>query len=119
VHYEAIVLIALFATIGLTIKTIVDARARTKLLQSNAPESLVHAILQREERRRQHSHLRWGIVILFLAAGFMAVELMNRNEVTPGVIAVLLAATGLGNIVSFFAGRMIENRERDDPKRVV
>jgi uncharacterized membrane protein YedE/YeeE len=109
----SLVLIALFIAIAYTIRAVVEARARTKLLQSNPTESLVHSILRREERARRHTSLRWGIVVTCLAAGFMVVELMNWEEVSPGVIAVLLGATGLGNILSYFVCRRLE--ERDDP----
>src|SRR5262245_7811401 len=104
-------LLALLATIAFSIKTIVDARSRTKLLQSNPQESLVEAILKGEERRRRQSALRWGIVLVFLAVGFGIVEIMEWTRPSPGLIAVLLGTTGLGNITSYLVCRKIVERD--------
>jgi ABC-type transport system involved in cytochrome c biogenesis permease subunit len=109
--YPAFVMLALFATIAFSLKTIVDARSRTKLLQSNPHEGLVEAILKGEERRRRQSALRWGIVLVFLAAGFGIVEIMEWKRPSPGVIAVLLGATGFGNIASYLVCRKVLERD--------
>ena len=106
-----IIVPSIFAALAFSIKTIVDARARTKLLQSSAQESLIHSILREEERRRRQFALRWGIVLVFLAAGFMIVDLMQSSRPSPGALAVLLGATGLGNIVSYFVCRKVEERD--------
>ncbi len=106
-----IILPALFATIAFTIKAIVDARGRTRLLESNSQESLIHSLLKGEERRRRQSALRWGIVLVFLGAGFLIVELMQWRFPSPGVIAVLLGATGLGNIVSYLVCSKLDQRD--------
>ncbi len=45
-----IILPTLFASIAFTIKVIVDARSRLRLLQSNSQEGLIHSILEGEER---------------------------------------------------------------------
>jgi len=103
-----IIVPSLFAALAFSIKTIVDARARTTLLQSSAQEGLIHSILREEERRRRQSALRWGIVLMFLAAGFMIVELMRWDGPSPGVLAVLLGTTGLGNVVSYLVCRKVE-----------
>ncbi len=105
-----IVLPAFFATIAYVIKVVVDSRSRARLLQSNPPE-LVLSILTEDERRRRHSSLRWGIVLVCLAVGFLVVELMNWDHPSPGVVAVLLAATGIGNIASYFVCRNIDARD--------
>jgi hypothetical protein len=110
-----LILPALFATIGFSLKTIVDARSRAKLLQSNPHESLVESILRGEERRRRQSALRWGIVLVFLAAGFGIVGIMEWTHPSPGVIAVLLGATGFGNIASYLVCRTIEERQSTQP----
>jgi hypothetical protein len=54
--------------------------------------------------------LRWGIVLTFLGGGFLIVELMPWDRPSPGAIAVLLAATGLGNIASYLVCRRLEER---------
>jgi hypothetical protein len=106
-----IILPALFAAIAFSIKTIVDARARGKLLESSAQESLVHSILREEERRRRQSALRWGIVLVFLSVGFAVVELEGWDHPSPGVLAVLLGATGLGNVASYLVCRRLDQRD--------
>jgi heme/copper-type cytochrome/quinol oxidase subunit 3 len=108
---EIIIFPSLFAALLFSIKAIVDARARTKLLESHSQEHLVQSILKEEERRRRYSALRWGIVLVFLAAGFMVVELENWDHPSPGVLAVLLGTTGLGNIVSYFVCRKLEETD--------
>ena len=40
-----------------------------------------------------------------LAIGFVLIEAFGWDEVTPGVIAVLLGATGLGNLAYYAAAR--------------
>jgi hypothetical protein len=105
-----IIVPALFATIGYVIKVIVDARSRTRMLQSTPPE-LALSILTEDERRRRHSSLRWGVVLVCLAVGFLVVEFADWDHPSPGVIAVLLAATGIGNIASYLVCRAMEERD--------
>lgn len=103
-----IVFPALFAAIAFSIHTIADARARARIVESNASESLVQSIFREEGRRRRQSALRWGIVLVFLSVGFAIVELVGWDQPTPGVLAVLLGATGLGNIVSYLACKKLD-----------
>jgi uncharacterized protein DUF6249 len=103
------VLMVLFISIAYTIKVIVEARARTKLLQANPQEELVRSMLKGEERTRRQTSLRWGIVLTFLGAGFLILHLMQIHDPWPGGFAVLLTATGLGNIVSYLVSRKIED----------
>ena len=42
-----------------------------------------------------------------LALGFGIVEAAGWTEITPGVIAVLVGAIGLGNLASFAASRKL------------
>ena len=42
-----------------------------------------------------------------LALGFGIVEAAGWQDVTPGVIAVLVGAVGLGNLASFAAARKL------------
>ena len=106
-----IVLPALFAAIFFSIKAVVEARSRTKIVQSSPQEGLVQSILKGEEHRRRQSALRWGLVLVFLAAGFGIVSAMDWHEPSPAVIAVLLGATGLGNIVSYLVCRKLEKQD--------
>jgi hypothetical protein len=81
---------------------------RSKLLGTHGPDELIRTLVLSDERQRRHSSLRWGIVLSFLAAGFALIQAIGWQDITAGVIAVLLGATGLGNIVSFLVSRKIE-----------
>lgn len=105
---EFLIPIVLFVSIAWTIKAVLDARVRRQMVESNGSEELVRSILEGEETRRRHGSLRWGIVLLALGIGFAAVDLQGVQEVTPGVIAALLVATGLGNLAYFLAARRLK-----------
>ena len=40
-----------------------------------------------------------------LAVGFALIEFFGWDDITPGAIAVLLGATGFGNLVSYYISR--------------
>lgn len=106
--FEVLIPIVLFLSIAWTIKAVLDARVRRQMVESNGSEALVRSILEGEEDRRRHGSLRWGIVLLALGIGFAAVDLQGVQEVTPGVVAALLVATGLGNLAYFLAARRLK-----------
>lgn len=62
---------------------------------------VVNSLLRDERLRWRHSSLRWGIVLLSVALGFGLIEWAGWTEITPGLIAVLVGATGFGNLVFF------------------
>lgn len=97
--------IVLFACIYLSIKAVVDARTRRQMVASNGSEAMARSILEGEEARRRQASLRWGTVLVLLAIGFAVIEAMGWREATPGVFAVLLGATGLGNLAAYFVAR--------------
>ena len=107
-NFEILIPITLFVCIAWTIKAVLDARVRRQMVESNGSQDLVRSIMEGEETRRRHGSLRWGIVLLALGIGFTAVELQGVQEVTPGVIAALLVATGLGNLAYFLAARRLK-----------
>ena len=55
--------------------------------------------------RQKHSSLRWGVTLIAIAVGFGLIEAGGWQEVTPGVIAVLAGATGVGNLAYYFLSR--------------
>lgn len=99
--------ISLFVCITYAIKAVVDARVRRQLVGTNVSQELVRSIIEGEEVRRRHASLRWGIVLLALATGFVAIAGFGWDEVTPGVIAVLLGTTGLGNLAYYVISRKL------------
>ena len=105
--YAMLVPIALFAAIAYSIKAVVDARVRKQLVASNGAPDLVRSILEGDESNRRLASLRWGITLVMLSIGFAIVEAAGWTDVTPGVIAVLVGAIGLGNLASFAASRKL------------
>jgi hypothetical protein len=83
------------------IKAWMDARVRGKLVASTSSQELVRAVLSSDEERRRLAPLRWGMVLTCLAAALAIIDAAGWQEATPGVFAILLAATGLGNLGSF------------------
>ena len=105
---EMLIPITLFICITYAIKSVVDARVRRQMVDSNGSQELVRSVLESDELRRRHSSLRWGITLVVLALGFYAIERSGARELTPGVIAILLAATGLGNLAYYAISRKLK-----------
>lgn len=97
--------IILFICITYAIKIVVDARVRSRMIGAGGSEDLVNSIMRDEEQRRRHSSLRWGIVLVSVGAGFGLIQWFGWRDVTPGMIAVLAGATGLGNLAFFAIAR--------------
>jgi len=100
-RFEVLIPIILFICITYCIKLLVDARTRSKLIAANGSEELVRSLVQNEEQQRRHASVRWGVVLVCLAVGFALIEFFGWDDVTPGAIAVLLGATGVGNLISW------------------
>lgn len=106
--FNLLIPIALIIGTVYSFKTVVDAYTRRRIIESRGSQEMVHALLQGEAARRRHAALHWGSVLLALAAGFGVVELMGADHVTPGAIALLLGATGLGNLAYYLLERRLK-----------
>lgn len=106
--FALLIPITLFICITYAIKAVVDARVRRQMVDSNGSQELVRSMLEGDEVRRRHGSLRWGILLLLLAAGFVLIEVIGWTDITPGVIAILLAATGLGNLGYYLTSRHLK-----------
>ncbi|HZF30197.1 MAG TPA: hypothetical protein VE907_13850 [Gammaproteobacteria bacterium] len=95
-------------TIGGAVKAVIDARVRTKLITSNPSDALVKALLVDQRMERRHSSLRWGLVLSFIAGGFVLVELLGWKDLRPGTIGILFGATGLGNLAFYVIERLLQ-----------
>ena len=102
---EFLIPITLFLCITYAIKAVVDARVRRQMVESNGSHELVRSMLEGEELRRRHGSLRWGVVLVALAIGFALVDAGGWTDLGPGVIAILLGATGLGNLAYYAIAR--------------
>jgi cellobiose-specific phosphotransferase system component IIC len=108
-QFELLIPITLFLCITYVIKAILDARTRAKLIAVNGSEELIRSLVQNEEQQRRHASVRWGVVLVCLAIGFALIEYFGWDDVTPGAIAVLLGATGVGNLITFYVSRNLPN----------
>jgi len=106
-NFEALIPISLFVCIAYAIKVVVDARVRQRMVAAGGSADLVDSVLRDEELRRRHSSLRWGIVLVALALGFGLIQWFGWQDVTPGLVAVLAGATGLGNLAFFAISRKL------------
>jgi hypothetical protein len=106
-NFGILIPISLFVCITYAIKVCVDAMVRRRMLEAGGTAELVDSVLRDEELRRRHSSLRWGIVLLSVALGFGLIQWFGWQEVTPGLVAVLAGATGLGNLVFFAVSRRL------------
>jgi len=104
-NFEILIPITLFICIVYAIKVVVDARFRRQMLDTQGSQELVRSMLEGEDLRRRHGSLRWGVTLVALAIGFGLVQASGWTEVNPGVIAVLVGATGLGNLAYYVLSR--------------
>ena len=105
-EFELLIPIVLFLCVTYAIKALLDARTRGKLIAANGSEEMIRSLVQNEEQQHRHASLRWGSRAASLAVGFALIEFFGWDDVTPGAIAVLLGATGIGNLVSFYSSRV-------------
>lgn len=103
--FEILIPIVFFICITYAIKAVLDARTRAKLIASNSSSDMIRTLVQDEEHANRYASLRWGIVLTSLAVGFGLIEWFGWEEITPGAIAVLLGATGVGNLAFFQIAR--------------
>src|SRR5262245_50148800 len=108
-QFEFLIPIILFFCITYIIKLVLDSRTRAKLIATNGSEEMIRSLVRNEEEQRRHASVRWGVVLVCLAVGFALIQYFGWDEITPGAIAVLLGATGIGNLVSFYVSRNIPN----------
>ena len=104
-NFEVLIPIALFGAIAYIVKAIGDTLVRKRLVESNGSEELVRSMIASEAERARTGSLRWGIVMVALALGFGLVEAGGWTEMGPGVIGILLGATGLGNLAFYAMAR--------------
>ena len=106
---DEIIPIVLFLciTLGITYiaRLLVNARLRTKMLQTCSSKELVEAIVQGDAHRDQMTALRWGILTAMEAIGFGVIQAMGWTDINPGVVAMLLGAFGFGSVLFFVLAR--------------
>ena len=106
-NFAILIPVTLFVCVYLSIKAVVDARTRRQMVAANGSEDMLRSILEGEETRRRQASLRWGTILVALALGFAGIEAFGWTEASPGVFALLLGATGIGNLVAFALARRV------------
>jgi len=98
--------ITLIVGVVYAIKVVVEAKSRRQmLLAADGSTEIANALLRAQERQARMASLRWGIVLIALGAGFGLIHWLGWTEVSPGLVAVLAGATGIGNLVFFAISR--------------
>jgi hypothetical protein len=108
VMQQVIVPVVLFLCITYAIKLLIDARLHSQMFKNGASEAWLESILKTEERQRRYASLRWGVVLLALAAGFGLNQYLYNDNFNAGSIAILAGAVGLGNLVFFGLSRHLD-----------
>lgn len=106
-QFGILVPITLFICIAYSIKAVMDARVRRQLVSSNVSQELIRSIVEGDELRRRHASLRWGIVLVALALGLGLIEMFGWRDATPGVFALLIGVTGIGNLAYYAIARKL------------
>lgn len=106
--YNLILPVVLILGIVYAIKSVVDGHTRRRIVEARGSEELVRSLLAGDTTKRRLASLHWGCVLLTLALAFGLVDLLGIHRVTPGAIALLLGATGLGNVVYFVLDRRLK-----------
>jgi hypothetical protein len=106
-NFEILIPITLFVCIVYAIKIVLDARLRKQMLDSNSGQDLVRSMLDGEQVQRRHGSLRWGIILTALAIGFGLLQASGWTELNPGAIALLVGATGIGNLAYYLLARRL------------
>ena len=107
-NVEVLIPIVLFVCITYCVKLVVDARMRSKMLKDGGSADLMRSLVQSEAQQRRHSSLRSGLILTAIALGFAAIQFNGWQEINAGVIAVLAAATGIGNLVFYALTRRLD-----------
>jgi len=89
------------AIIAWVFKAWIDARVRSKLAASNSSQELIRAMLENDRQARRVAPLRWGTVLIGLAIALAIIDVAGWEQPTPATFAVLLAMTGVANLVAF------------------
>lgn len=84
-----------------SIKLLVNARVRIKMVQAIGSKELIESIVRGEEHLGRMASLRWGLLLLIEGLGFGVVQYAGWTTLTPGVVSVLIGAFGLGSLIYF------------------
>jgi hypothetical protein len=104
---DALIAIVLFACVTYVIKLIMDARSRRDLLKADTTQEFLRALVAEEADVKRRASLRLSLMLFGIAGGFGIIDYFGWDDITPGAIAVLAGATGLGNLAYFLIARRL------------
>jgi hypothetical protein len=96
---EIVILPTMFICITLAIKSVVDSRTKRKILEGNVSQELIQTMLLAEEKSRQMSALKWGLVLTALGVSLGVIQATGMETGTPGTIGLLFGAAGIGMLL--------------------
>ena len=106
-NFEILIPITMFICIVYAIKIVFEARVRKQMMESNGSQELVRSMMENEEINRRHASLRWGITMVLLAGAFGVIQASGWTELNAGALALLVGATGIGNLIYFAMSRRL------------
>ncbi len=106
-NQHILVPIVLFACVTYAFKAALDAALRYRLVRTGSSEAMVRAVFDGEAAQQTRLALRWGVVLTTLGIGFAIVQALGWNDVTPGSVGIVLAATGIGHLVFALLARRL------------
>lgn len=107
-QFETLIPIVLFLCITYCVKVVVEARLRSRMLKEGGSAELMRSMVHDEQQQRRQSSLRSGLILTAVAIGFGTIQAFGWDEINAGVVAVLAAATGLGNLVFYAIARKLD-----------
>ena len=108
IDFSDFIPMVLFVCIVMTIKIVVEARLRKKMVEDHTSEDLVKSMLVADEQARRLSALKWGLVLTTVGVAFGLVSALHLQSDNPGTFGLLIGAAGVGMLAYHF----IANRVR-------
>lgn len=98
---QIIVPLALFASITIAFKAVLDTISRYRMLKEGVSSPLLAELLQHDARQRRLTSLRWGIFLVAVGLAFALLEALDWTQPNAGSFALLAIATGAGQLLYF------------------
>lgn len=95
-QFEVLIPITLFVAIAASIKFVMEYRFRRRMVETQASETLVQAMLAADEQSRRTSALKWGIVLTVIGLAFGLIDLVGLGPEDPSTYGLLIGSAGLG-----------------------
>ena len=92
---EILIPLTFFICIAASIKFIVDARTRRRLVETNPSEELVKAMLQADEQARRTNALKWGLVLTVVGVCCGLIDLLNLGPNDAATFGLLIGGAGV------------------------